>query len=84
MGVGLWLVSGGTAWVIARFIPLGRRALAEAAAALLAAAAAGTAATAMDFGGWAELDWRAGVFAFCCAAAAIAMVRIARLSAARS
>jgi len=30
----------------------------------------------MDFGGWNEPDWRAGVFVFCCAAAAIAVVRL--------
>jgi len=76
MGLGLWIVAGSAAWILARFVPPGRWALAEAAAALLASGAAGTAATAMDFGGWNEPDWRAGVFVFCCAAAAIAVVRL--------
>ena len=80
MGLSLWFVGGGAAWILARFIPYGRSGAAEAVAALLVAAAAGTAATAMDFGGWNEPDWRAGLFCFCCAAAAIATVRLVRLA----
>ena len=80
MGLTLWFAAGATAWILARFVPAGRTGLSEGAAALLACAMAGTAATAMDFGGWNEPDWRAGVFCFCCAAAAIAMVRLVRLA----
>ena len=85
MGVGLWMVAGGAAWLIARIVPFGRRTAARAAgealAALLLAAGAGVAATALDFGGWREPDWRAALFAFFCAAAAIATVRLPRLAA---
>jgi hypothetical protein len=71
--------------MVARLVPAGRAgAAAEAVAALAAAGAAGTAATALDFGGWNEPDWRAGVFALCCAAFAIAIVRLVRLRAATS
>ena len=77
MGVTLWLLSAIAAFAGARFIAAGRPAsvVAEIAIALLAAFAAGLAATALDFGGWAEIDWRAGVFTFCCAAAAIGVAR---------
>jgi len=80
MGLGLWIGGGVAAWIIARFVPPGRDGASEAVAALAAALAGGTAATALDFGGWNEPDWRAGLFAFCCAAAAVAMVRLARLA----
>ena len=83
VGVSLWIVAGGAAWIIARFIPARRRSWAEAIAALVISMIAGVAATAMDFGGWNEADWRAIVFAFLCAAAAIALVRIAELRWAR-
>ena len=79
----LWLVAGGAAWLIARFIPPGRRPVAEAIIAVMAAALAGLAATALDFGGWNEPDWRAGLFVFFCAAAVFGAVRIFGLAAAR-
>jgi len=79
----LWIVAGGAAWIIARFIPPGRRAWSEAIAALVIAMIAGAAATALDFGGWKEPDWRAGVFAFLCAAAAVGAVRLVALREAR-
>jgi hypothetical protein len=36
---------------------------------------AGAVATALDFGGWNEPDWRAGVFAFASALAVIGWMR---------
>jgi hypothetical protein len=83
MGMSLWIVAGGAAWIIARFIPPGRTAAAEAIAALVIAMIAGLAATALDFGGWNEPDWRAGVFVFLCVAAALGVVRLAALRSAR-
>ena len=74
----MWIVAGGTAWIIARIVPAARakrRPAAEAGIALLIAAAAGAAATALDFGGWNEPDWRAGLLAFFCAAAAVGITR---------
>ena len=48
-------------------------------AAIVTALILGVAATAADFGGWNEMDWRPVAFAFFGAAAAIATVRIASL-----
>ena len=64
MGVALWLACGLVALILARLIPLGRRAawLAEMAIALVTASFFGIGATALDFGGWNELDWRACLF----------------------
>ena len=82
MGVSLWMVAGGAAWTIARFIPSGQTPGAEAVTAFVVANFAGVAATALDFGGWNEPDWRAGLFVFFCVAAALALVRLFGLRAA--
>ena len=64
VGVALWLGCGFVAFVLARLIPLARRGWAiELALTLAAALLLGTLATALDFGGWREPDWRAGLFA---------------------
>ena len=52
----------------------------EALLAPVLAVAAGLAATALDFGGWSEPDWRAGLFAFLAALAGIGLFRAVRLS----
>ncbi|MEK6371849.1 MAG: hypothetical protein AABO58_04060 [Acidobacteriota bacterium] len=80
MGVAVWLVAGGAAFFVARIVPAGRRTVLEAIAAIVAAVGAGVAATALDFGGWNEPDWRAGLFVFCCAATVIALIRLIRLA----
>lgn len=79
MGVALWLLSGGLAVVLARIVPAGRprNPAGEIVAALAAAGAGGLVATALDFGGWREPDWRAGLFAFFVAAAATGALRAA-------
>lgn len=66
MGVALWIAAGLMAWIIARIIPASRprSRIPELVLALLAGTLLGVAATAGDFGGWREPDWRAGVFAF--------------------
>lgn len=81
MGIGLWLGMGGLATLIARWIPRARPPAwpPEALAAIATAALAGLAATALDFGGWNEPDWRAGLFALVCAFAAIGLIRLARV-----
>ena len=76
MGVAVWLVAGGAAFLVARIVPAGRRTLADALAAHVGAAGAGQAATALDFGGWAELDWRAAVLGFVTALLLVAVTRI--------
>ena len=66
MGVALWIAAGLVAWIIARIIPMGRTRswIAELALSMITAGLLGLAATAGDFGGWREADWRAGLFAF--------------------
>lgn len=83
MGIVLWLSCGAVAFTLARIVPQGRRKawFGELLAAVLIAFACGAIATALDFGGWNELDWRAGVFAFFGAFAAAGLVRVARMRA---
>ena len=71
------MVSGIAAFFVARIIPLLRQTqwIAELVTAIVAALLAGLVATALDFGGWRELDWRAAAFAFCVALAAAGVVR---------
>ncbi|HET7435130.1 MAG TPA: hypothetical protein VFN10_10520 [Thermoanaerobaculia bacterium] len=77
MGAALWLAAALVAFAAARLIPRGRRGwLAELVAALVVAIAAGFAATALDFGGWAEPEPRAGLFALLAAFAATGFVRL--------
>lgn len=73
----MWLGSGVAAWVLARIVPLRRRrgGWGELAAAIVVALLLGVLATALDFGGWNELDWRAGLFAFFGALAAVGVIR---------
>ncbi|HUP45301.1 MAG TPA: hypothetical protein VM779_07280 [Thermoanaerobaculia bacterium] len=84
MGIGIWLVAGCGALLLAR---LARTARApwwvDALLAVSAAIAAGLAATALDFGGWREPDWRAGSFAFLAALGALGLFRLIRLLRAR-
>ena len=81
VGIAVWLVSGGLAVILARIVPAGRPAspALEIVTAWIAALGAGLAATALDFGGWAEPDWRAGLFAFFVAAAALGVLRMANI-----
>lgn len=78
MGLALWFICGLVAFLLARFIPQGRRRawLAELLIALASAAILGVVATALDFGGWRELEWRAGLFAFFGALALIGVFRL--------
>ena len=77
VGVGLWLGSGLAAWTLARIVPLGKRrgVWIELAAAIVIAFLLGVAATSLDFGGWNELEWRAALFAFFGALAAVGIIR---------
>lgn len=85
MGVAFWIGCGALAWAIARIIPPGRRHwAAELATGIAAALLLGLAATALDFGGWAEADWRAGLFAFLGALAALGCLRSVTLFRRRS
>jgi len=79
MGIGVWLGTGIIAAVIARFIPFrrGSRRLVEWTVAVITALLAGLIATALDFGGWNEPDWRAGLFTFAAALAVVGWMRAA-------
>ena len=82
MGIVLWITCGAGALAASRAIPPGRGSsyVAEAIAAVIVAFGAGVAATALDFGGWNELNWRAGAFVLACAFAGLACVRVVRLA----
>ncbi|HSP35987.1 MAG TPA: hypothetical protein VLU46_16875 [Thermoanaerobaculia bacterium] len=81
MGIALWVVCGAAAFSAARAIAAGRAPAyaVEIVVAISVALVAGLVATVLDFGGWNEPDWRAGVFAVLCAFAAIGCVRLVRL-----
>jgi hypothetical protein len=69
----------------ARIIPLSRRRgwIGELTVSVSTALLLGIVATALDFGGWREPDWRAGLFAFLGAFAAIGIFRVASARATR-
>jgi hypothetical protein len=77
VGVGLWTIAALAAFGIARLIPPGRELhwIAERIIAFLAGAVGGLVATCLDFGGWAEADWRAGLFVFFLSLAALGAAR---------
>ena len=81
MGLATWLASGLAAWLFAKFIPFGRPRgwIVELIVALVTAAAFGLTATALDFGGLREPDWRAALFAFLGAFSAIGVCRLVTL-----
>jgi len=77
MGLALWLAAGIAAWLTARIIPAARSGwIGELLAAIAIAVILGLTATALDFGGWKEPDWRAGFFAFFGAFAAAGVFRL--------
>ncbi|MEO6260848.1 MAG: hypothetical protein ABIP63_10875, partial [Thermoanaerobaculia bacterium] len=80
MGIALWIGAGALASLIAwRIRPMRPRWWwLEPALSLAVALLLGTLATALDFGGWSEPDWRAGIFVFAGSFAAIAGSRIIR------
>ena len=77
MGAMTWLLAGGLASLLARPVSRFRRGwILEFVVSAAAALVAGVVATALDFGGWREADWRAAVFAFFAGFAMIAAVRM--------
>ena len=85
MGVALWLLCGVAVFAASRAIAAGRpvRFVTELLLVLSTSFVAGLAATALDFGGWNELDWRAGAFVILGTFAVIGMARAIRLGAMR-
>lgn len=80
MGLFSWIAAGVVVAVVLRLVRAGWRGAAwvELVVAIVAAFAAGVGATALDFGGWSELDWRAIAFCSLVAAAAIGAIRAIR------
>jgi hypothetical protein len=78
MGIALWVVSSVAAFLLARMAPWRRRHgfTGELSVAILAGLALGIGATALDFGGWNEPDWRAASFVFAGSLAAMAAFRL--------
>jgi hypothetical protein len=81
MGLVIWFASAAIAWAAVRFVPFGKaHAALEFLAATVAAGAFGLLATALDFGGWREPDWRAALFAFFGALTFLGAIRALRLA----
>jgi hypothetical protein len=78
MGLVLWVVSSVAAFLLARMAPWRRRRawLGEFLAAVFTGLLLGVLATALDFGGWEEPDWRAALFVFLGALAAAGVFRL--------
>jgi hypothetical protein len=82
MGIALWFVSSVAAFLLARMAPWRRRTpsprstTGEVLVSIVAGLVFGTLATALDFGGWNELDWRAGLFVLLGAFAAAGLFRL--------
>jgi|tagenome__1003787_1003787.scaffolds.fasta_scaffold19258602_2 hypothetical protein len=79
MGICTWLFAGGTACGLAALIPkLRQRWPGELLVALVASMLGGAVATLLDFGGWMEIDWRAGLFTLFASFTAIGIYRLLR------
>ena len=78
MGIALWAVGAAVVFFSARRVPAGRpeRWAWELTATLASAMILGVIATLLDFGGWNEPDWRAGLFVLLGSAAAIGLMRL--------
>ena len=82
MGIGLWMLCAAAVFFAIRSVPFGRPIgwIGEFTAVVISALIAGAAATALDFGGWKEPDWRAGLFVLFASAAVCGAVRFVRLA----
>jgi len=82
MGIALWLGCATVIFFIARSVSYARPRpwIGELFTSLISALALGVTATALDFGGWNELDWRAALFVAFGVAAIVGALRIIRKS----
>jgi hypothetical protein len=79
MGIALWLFAGGTACMLCRIIrKLRQPFLGELLVALFFTPILGGIASALDFGGWREPDWRAGLFVLLGSFTAVGLFRLLR------
>jgi hypothetical protein len=81
MGIALWAGCAVVVFFSARSVPFARpvRRVWELFATLASAMALGVLATTLDFGGWNEPDWRAGLFVTFGSAAVVGVIRLAQL-----
>ena len=81
MGIALWMTCAAAVFFAIRNIRFGRPAgwIGELFAAVIGALILGGIATALDFGGWNELDWRAGAFVLLGSLAVSGAIRFGRL-----
>ena len=81
----MWAGSAVIAFFVARNVPAARTPakLLELSVAIVMGLLCGLAATALDFGGWQEMDWRAGALCFVGAMAGLAAIRLMRIAAAQ-
>jgi hypothetical protein len=79
MGIALWIGCAAAVFLSARYVSYARpgRWMGELILAVASAIVFGLIATALDFGGWNEPDWRADLFEFFGSAAAIGALRLA-------
>ncbi|HSY49538.1 MAG TPA: hypothetical protein VLC46_12050 [Thermoanaerobaculia bacterium] len=85
MGIVLWLTCAAAVFLAARYVPSARPAAwaGELSAALVSALAFGALATALDFGGWNEPDWRAALFVLFGSSAITGCIRLLRMNGGR-
>ena len=83
MGIALWIACAAAVFFAIRNIRFGRPAgwVSELIIVVTSALILGAIATALDFGGWKELDWRAGLFVFFGSSAVAGAVRLLHLAA---
>ena len=81
MGIVLWTGCAALVFGTARFVSHGRAPgwIGELLGALASAGLFGLLATWLDFGGWNEPDWRAGLFVFFGSATFVGVMRMLRL-----
>ena len=82
MGIALWMLCAAAVFFAIRFVRFGRPRswIGELFAVVIGALLLGAMATAFDFGGWKEPDWRAGLFVLFGTAAIAGAIRYGRLA----
>ena len=81
MGIALWITCAAAVFLAIRYIRFGRPAgwIGELITVTITALILCAIATALDFGGWKEPDWRAGLFVLFGCFAVAGAVRVATL-----
>jgi hypothetical protein len=81
MGIALWMACALVVFFTIRNIRFGRTAgwIVELFSVVIGALVLGGIATALDFGGWNEVDWRAGLFVLFGSMAFGGAIRVGRL-----